>query len=132
MRSLTVPKPNEIVRIEAHVENTYDTKIDGYREEVVITDPIKIEKFTNFLSDLNKGMVELLFSTYPTPTHTIGFKDNNGTNLVVWIGFNWLGGRNNVEGRASTNRLTKISVEERRGLLQLLGLPDYEEADSKE
>ena len=96
----------------------------SYQSSFSITDPERIRRVMAFLSDLSSNM-SVPAGTFPTPTHTIAITDNTGVNLVVFVGKDWIGGRNNVGGRLARNRLRSITVEQRSDLLRLAGLRDY-------
>lgn len=120
---LRVPDASAISSIEGTISNSYDVATAAYRDSVFVTDPAHIGRIIEFLSKLNSNMV-VPSGTFPTPSHTLEFKDVGGINLVVYIGLNWVGGRNNAQD-GSQNRLRNISDEQRKQLLQLVGLRDY-------
>ena len=120
---LRVPDAAAVSSIEGTISNSYDIAAAAYRDSVAVTDPARIKRIIEFLTTLNSNMV-VPPGTFPTPSHTLEFKDVGGVNLVVYIGLNWVGGRNNVQG-GSQNRLRNISNEQRTQLLQLVGLKDY-------
>jgi hypothetical protein len=88
----------------------------------VITDRESIERFLAFLAAHNDGW-RTPAGTFPTPQWTIELAGEAGLLLVLWVGPNWLGGR---EGSGSNreHRLRDLSAEARRALLDILGVID--------
>ena len=61
--------------------------------------------------------------TFPAPQWTIELAGETGTLLVLWLGPNWLGGREG-SGSARDNRLRDLSTTARLALLDILGVAD--------
>jgi hypothetical protein len=110
---LNVPSARAVSMIEG----------SSYRSGFTITDQDRIRRVMAFLSGMSGGM-SIPDGTFPEPTHTIVVTDNTGVNLVVFVGKDWMGGRNNVGGRLARNRLRSITAEQRGDLLRLVGLRD--------
>ncbi len=121
---LKVPAADRVVSIEARISNSYDIETTKYKGSVTITDPAKIAQVIAQVSQLNSGMSRSLDTT-PTPTHTLVVTDKDQMGLVIFIGLNWIGGRNNVAGSAAEDRLRQISDEQRTALLNKVGINDY-------
>ncbi len=124
MDPLIIPSADSVTMIEGQITNSYDFKTKTYVGSVKITDQNKINKVIKYLRQINTGMSSAT-TTYPTPTHTIIVTDTENSNLVIFLGVNWIGGRNNVVGEASANRLTGLSDTKRKELLELIGIDDY-------
>lgn len=120
---LRIPDASAVSSIVGTISNSYDIATGAYRDSATITDSAQIKRIIEFLSTLNSNMIVPL-GTFPGPSHALEFKDTSGVNLVVYIGLNWVGGRNDVQG-GDQNRLRNISEEQRTQLLQLVGLKDY-------
>jgi len=123
---LMIPNAGDVRSIEAHVSNsTFDPAAKSYTGKLIITDSKKIADVVHVLESLNNDM-SIPSDNFPSPTHAIVFDDSTGKNLVVYVGLNWIGGRNNVSGAASTDRLRKVSEEQRQQFLQTVGIRDYQ------
>jgi hypothetical protein len=87
--------------------------------ETVIRDPKVIAQFVAFLSSRNTDWRQP-WDTFPTPQWTIRLVGRGHDHLVLWLGPNWLGGR---EGRAAakSNRLRSLSQKEHDEALKILG-----------
>ena len=120
---LQIPAAETVSSIEGTISSSYDLPTKTYRDSVTITDASQIRRVVSLLEALNSDM-SVPFDTFPLSTHTLAFTDSGGVNLVVYIGLNWIGGRNNgVEG--SKNRLRSVTDEQRSELLNAVGLKDY-------
>jgi len=120
---LRIPDASTVSLIKGTISNSYDVATSTVRESVTITDPRRIQRVIALVGALNSDM-SVPSGTYPTPTHTLAFTDSGDLNLVVFIGLNWVGGRNNNEGH-SQNRLRGITDDQRSELLRAMGLKDY-------
>jgi hypothetical protein len=87
--------------------------------EFVIDDARTVERFLSFLRAHNNGW-RTPWDTFPIPQYTVSLKRNKELVLVIWVGTNWLGGR---EGSGGDNRLRSLSDQERTEVLQILGVP---------
>ena len=121
---LVIPKPGEVVSIDATISNSYNPETKSYRGAVHVEDQAKISDILGRISDLNSGMT-VPNGTFPTPTHSIVVNDRVNINLVVFIGLDWIGGRNIVPGKLAVNRARPISDAERASILKLVGIEDY-------
>ena len=65
------------------------------------------------------------FGTFPTPTHSIVVNDSRGINLVIFVGLDWIGGKNIIPGAVAQNRATGIRESQRRAFLDVVGIEDY-------
>lgn len=124
MDPLIIPESNLVQKIEARISNSYNIETEKYEGNVEIKNIEKIQQVISFLENINSGMRQAT-TTYPTPTHTIIVTDKNNSRLLIFIGLDWIGGRNNIEGSASENRLRGLSQSEREKLLTILGIADY-------
>jgi hypothetical protein len=61
--------------------------------------------------------------TFPAPQWTIELAGEARTLLVLWLGPNWLGGREG-SGSARDNRLRDLSTTARLALLDILGVAE--------
>lgn len=120
---LQIPAAGTVSSIEGRISNSYDVATNTYRDGVTISDPRQIQRVIDLLVTVN-GDMEVPVGTFPTPTHTLVFTDSGGLKLVVFVGRDWVGGRNNVDGH-SENRLRGITDEQRSELLRAVGLKDY-------
>ena len=121
---LAIPKPAEVVSIDATISNSYNVDAKSYRGAVHVEDQAKIADILGRISELNRGMT-VPNGTIPTPTHAIVVNDRVNINLVVFIGSDWIGGRNIVPGKLAVNRARHISEAERASILKLVGIDDY-------
>jgi len=87
--------------------------------ESVIRDRKTITDFVAFLSERNTDWRKP-WDTFPTPEWTIRLVSRGDDHLVLWLGPNWLGGR---EGHAAAknNRLRSLSQRDHDEALKLLG-----------
>ncbi len=115
MEALKIPTPSSVINVEVINSDTPNTKLIEIKDNAQITSLIAL------LGGLNSNMYKTAF-TYPTPQYGIVIHDREGTNLVVWIGPNWLGGRNNIKGPSAQERLTTLNETDRIKLLKLLGV----------
>jgi hypothetical protein len=122
MEPLQLPAPATVSSIEGTISGSWDPATDTNRGSVTITDPRHIQRVIELLGTLNSDM-SVGPHTFPTPSHTLVFTDSGGVNLLVFVGSNWVGGRNNVEGR-SDNRSRVITPEQRSELLRVVGIKD--------
>jgi hypothetical protein len=86
----------------------------------VISDAASVGKVVSYLLAHNSGFRKPA-DTFPTPEHTVIIRDRSGDRTVVWVGSNWLGGRE-VEGTPGDRRLRHLDPKDRVELLALLGL----------
>jgi hypothetical protein len=121
MKPLIVLASNTVEKIEIKNNDNYNFDNKRYQNSVVINDPGKIAEIIEFLKILNTGM-ERATTTYPTPKYTVLINDAENRNLVVFIGSNWIGGRNNIGGEASLNRLKTLEKHKITKLFELLGI----------
>jgi hypothetical protein len=121
---LIIPSVETVTIIEARISNSFDFESNSYNGSVKIDDPEKIEKIVDYLKQINSDM-RTATTTDPTPTHTIILSDTENVNLVIFLGTNWIGGRNNVKGDASTNRQRILSDTKRKEFIGLLGVDNY-------
>ena len=121
---LVIPKPGEVVSIDATISNSYNVDTKSYRGAVHVEDQAKISDFLGRIRDLNSGMT-VPNGTFPTPTHAIVVNDRVNINRVVFIGLDWIGGQNMVPGKLAVNRARHISEAERASILKLVGIDDY-------
>jgi hypothetical protein len=110
------PLPLPAVHEVAHI-----TASSGARG-AVITDRESVERFLAFLTSHNDGW-RIPAGTFPTPQWTIELAGEPGALLVLWLGPNWLGGREG-SGTARDNRLRDLSAKARLTLLDILGVMD--------
>lgn len=89
--------------------------------ERVIEDRKAVERFVAFLRAHNDGWRKP-WGTFPTSQYTVSLKRGEELLLVVWVGTNWIGGREGGGG-ASDNRLRSLSDRERAEVLEILGIP---------
>jgi hypothetical protein len=87
--------------------------------ETVVRDPEVIAQFVAFLGARNTDW-HRPWDTFPTPEWTIRLVGRRDDQLVLWLGPNWLGGR---EGQAAAkdNRLRSLSQKEHDEVLNMLG-----------
>lgn len=121
---LVIPNAGEVVSIDATISNSYNPETKSYRRAVDVEDLAKISDILGRIRDLNSGMT-VPNGTFPTPTHAIVVNDRVNINLVVFIGLDWIGGRNIVPGKLAVNRARHISEAERASILKLVGIDDY-------
>lgn len=121
---LVIPKPAEVVSIDATISNSYNADAKSYRGAVHVEDQAKIADILGRISQLNRGMT-VPNGTFPTPTHAIVVNDRVNINLVVFIGLDWIGGRNLSDGKLAINRARHISESERASILKSVGIDDY-------
>jgi hypothetical protein len=121
---LVIPRPGEVVSIDATISNSYNVDTKAYRGAVHVEDQAKISEILGRIRELNSGMT-VPNGTFPTPTHAIVVSDKVNINLVVFIGLDWIGGRNIVPGKLAVNRARHISEAERASILKLVGIDDY-------
>jgi hypothetical protein len=89
--------------------------------ELVTTDPKAIARFLTYLRNHNDGWRKP-WDTFPSQQYTASLKRGEELLLVVWVGTNWIGGREG-SGSASDNRLRSLSGRERTQVLDILGIP---------
>jgi hypothetical protein len=87
--------------------------------ESVIRDRKAITQFVAFLSGRNTDWRKP-WDTFPTPEWTIRLVGPSDDHLVLWLGPNWLGGREG-HGAAKSNRLRSLSQKEHDEALKMLG-----------
>lgn len=120
---LQVPEPEVVTHVDIRPESAGGlSRVPGPASE--LRDPLRIGQLLFRVADLNADLHEP-FAGFPAPTHTVMVHDTANVNLVLFIGRDWLGGRNNLPGDAAVNRLRDIDANERAELLALLGVaPD--------
>ena len=121
---LRVPRANEVLSIDATISNSYDSATKTYRGSVHIDDPKTISEILGIVNELNHNM-SIPFGTFPTPTHSLMVNDSRGINLVIFLGLDWIGGKNIVSGTVAKNRSTHISESQRAAFLKTVGIDDY-------
>jgi len=89
--------------------------------ERVIEDRKAVERFVAFLRAHNDGW-QKPWDTFPSSQYTVSLKRGEELLLVVWVGTNWIGGREGGGG-SSDNRLRSLSDRERAEVLEILGIP---------
>ena len=94
---------------------------DGKQCERVIEDPKEVERFLAFLRVHNDEWRKP-WNTFPGGQYTVTLERDKELLLVLWMGSNWLGGREG-SGGFSDNRLRSLSDTERAELLEILGIP---------
>jgi len=77
--------------------------VSGAAHETVIRDPRAIAQFVAFLSARNTDWRKP-WGTFPTPEWTIRLVSRRDDHLLLWLGSNWLGGREG-QAAAKNNRL---------------------------
>jgi hypothetical protein len=90
--------------------------------EVVIKNAKRIKRLVAFLKERNNGWHKP-WDTFPTPGWTVSFEKGKEMPLVLWLGPNWLGGREG-RGAAADNRLRSLSKKESDELFEILGIAD--------
>jgi hypothetical protein len=88
----------------------------------LIADRASVERLLAFLAAHNDGWRRPT-GTFPTPQWTIELVGERGVLLVLWLGPNWLGGREGA-APARDNRLRDLSAEARLTVLDILGVVD--------
>ena len=121
---LEIPKPGEVVSIDATISNSYSADTKSYRGAVHVEDQARIADILARIGELNRGMT-VPNGTFSTPTHAIVVNDRVNINLVIFIGLDWIGGRNLSAGKLAVNRARHISESERESILKLVGIDDY-------
>lgn len=121
---LRLPKANEVRSIDATISNSYNSDTKTYRGSVHIDDPKKVSEILGVFDELNHNM-SIPFGTFPTPTHSIVVNDSRGINLVIFVGLDWIGGKNIISGTVAENRATHISESQRAVFLKVVGIDDY-------
>jgi hypothetical protein len=112
-RPLTIPKSDAVDRIVVRPAN----RDQG---ELVINDAKRIDRLLNFLSARNEGWKKPWY-TFPTSQRTILLEKDKKLVLVLWVGPNWLGGREGGLG-AGDNRLRSLTEKDLDQLLEILGI----------
>ncbi|MDB5310616.1 MAG: hypothetical protein JWO38_4818 [Gemmataceae bacterium] len=115
---LPVPDASTVGRV---VVSWSGSGIGGPEQERVIEDPKAVERLLAFLRAHNDGWRKP-WDTFPTPQYTVHLKRNNELLLVVWVGANWIGGREG-SGDSSQNRLRSLSEQERAEVLEIFDVP---------
>jgi hypothetical protein len=105
---LRVLRANEVLSIDATISNSYNSNTKTYRGSVHIDDPKKVSEILGVFDELNHNM-SIPFGTFPTPTHAIVVNDSRGINLVIFVGLDWIGGKNIISGTVAEN-VRHISV----------------------
>jgi hypothetical protein len=94
---------------------------DGQERGSVVDDPKAIEHILQFLQNHNDGWRKP-WDTFPTSQYSIALKQDTKLILVIWVGTDWIGGREG-DGDAEDNRLHSLSEPERAEMLGILGIP---------
>jgi hypothetical protein len=113
---LRVPRAIDVLSIDATMSNS--------RDSVHIDDPKKVSEILGVFDELNHNM-SIPFGTFPTPTHSLVVNDSRGINLVIFVGLDWIGGKNIVSGTVAESRATHISESQRAWFLKVVGIDDY-------
>ena len=106
---LPIPAPTDVAYIA----------LSSGTNETVIRDAKVIAQFVAFMNSRNTDWRKP-WDTFPTPEWTIRLVGRGHDHLVLWLGPNWLGGR---EGQADAkgNRLRRLSPKEYDEALAMLG-----------
>lgn len=115
VRPLPIP---DAVGVERIVISYDPDSIKG--KEVVVKDANRIKRVLSFLKERNSGW-EKTWHTFPSPQWTIRLEKGETLLLVLWLGPNWMGGREG-QGDSSDNRLRTFVKKDRDELFQILGL----------
>ena len=113
---LKAPSANEVLSIDATISNSHNS--------LHIDDPKRISEILGVFGELNQNM-SVPFGTFPTPTHSIVVNDLHGTNLVIFVGLDWIGGKNLIAGKAAEERATHVTESQRAAFLKVVGIDDY-------
>jgi hypothetical protein len=112
---LPVPEASAVNRLEV-------SRSGGDPErEFVIEDAKTVERFLSFLRRHKDGWYKP-WDTFPTPQYSVSLKRDDKLVMVVWVGTNWIGGREGGDG-AADNRLRSLSDRERAEILEILRIP---------
>lgn len=122
---LIVPDVKTVTMIEGRIANSYNSTTGEHVGKVEIRDISSIKKIIEYFTHVNKDM-ESAFLAVPTPTHTIIVTGSNSDKLVIYLGANWIGGKNIISGVVYESRFRNISVDQRLQLLCLLSIDDYD------
>ena len=114
---LPVPEASAVTRVVVSWRGASGAE----REELGVDDPKAIERLLTFLRMHNDGWRKP-WDTFPTPQYTVSLKRGEELLLVVWVGTDWIGGREG-SGGASDNRLRSLSDRERAEVLEIVGIP---------
>jgi hypothetical protein len=85
-----------------------------------VTDRAKITTVLEILAEHNSGY-SVPLDTFPGPDYTILFHTHSGQEVVVWVGANWLGGRE-LRPLLKDKRLREVTPEEKSALFAALGI----------
>jgi hypothetical protein len=121
---LKVPGANEVLSIGATISNSHNADTKTYRGSVHVDDPKKVSEILGVFRELNHNM-SIPFRTFPTPTHSIVVNDSRGINLVIFVGLDWIGGKNLIFGTVAENRATHVTESQRAAFLKVVGIDDY-------
>lgn len=106
-----LPAPGEVTEIVT----TWKDGIHDQEQISRVTDPRQIEAAIEVLKTLNVGLGKP-WKNFSKPQHVTMFLQGGTELLVVFVGVNWIGGR---EGQASSAqiRMRRISAEQRQQFL---------------
>ncbi len=129
VKRLPVPERSTVNRVVVsgydvavqNPERAGETSSTRERPERVIDDPQVIGRLVFFLIAHNTGWY-VPWHTFPGPQYTVTLKRNQEQLLVVWVGTNWIGGREGT-GENAGSRLRSVSEQERAEILGILGIP---------
>ena len=97
-----------------------DLVVSDSAYRATISDPDVIRQVMALLSTRNEGY-RVPIDTFPTPEYTILIRDSAGDRMVIWVGPDWLGGRE-LRPTARDKRLRSLDPTDRGQLLHLLTL----------
>jgi hypothetical protein len=90
-------------------------------EKIVITDRETIERVVALLNRLNSDWHKP-WDTFPGPQYSISLQQKGKHVKSLWVGGNWLGGRDIDD--AKHNQLRSLTAKDRKELLDLLGIKE--------
>ena len=107
---LTVPTAAQVTRITVRESSSTSQR--------TIREPNQIADVIDFFAKHNDGWYTRM-DTFPTGRYAVTIYSNDRVLMVVWLGPDWIGGRDGNQG-ASDNRLRALSTDEKRRLERLL------------
>jgi len=117
---LPFPRAENVVSIVARDCGRFDFATNTYRKQTTTEDKGKIDEILSLLTALNDSFYKPA-GTFPTPEYTLLIHTKAAGQIVVWIGANWIGGRD-VSEDSRANRLRPLDSEMKLKLLQSLRL----------
>jgi hypothetical protein len=109
-KPLTVPAAAQVTRITIREGSSTSQR--------TISEPNQIADVIDFFAKHNDGWYTRM-DTFPTGRYAVTVYANDRALMVVWLGPDWIGGRDGNQG-ASDNRLRALSTDEKRRLETLL------------